>query len=121
METPMWGGSITRRDLLRSTTLFQTLNKVPEPPKDNAAASEINFTNRLTISKEKEITSKLAFLSATSDDNEKVMAVCVEEHTNKEGITIRVASNRGDLSKVVSGFKNIARILEGAARRGRHL
>lgn len=114
----MWGGSITRQELLRSTTLFQSLNKVPEPPKNNVFSSGIDSSYRLSASREKEIASNLAFLSATSDDNLNVMAVCVEEHPQKDGITIRVASNSGELTEVVNGLKNIARILECAARRG---
>jgi len=35
-----------------------------------------------------------------------------------EAITIRVASNTGDLAEIVTGFETIGRILELAARRG---
>jgi hypothetical protein len=118
MEKSIWGGSITRRDLLRSITLFQSLTRVPEPPNYDVPASEIESTYRLSISREKKITSNLAFLAATSDDNLNVMAVCVEEHPTKAGITIRVAANSGELSEVVSGFEKVARILEESAMRG---
>jgi len=46
------------------------------------------------------------------------MAIYVEEHCNRRGITIRVASNTGDLSTVTAGFVRLARALEHAARRG---
>ncbi len=46
------------------------------------------------------------------------MAICIEEHYNGRGITIRVASNTGDLSAVTAGFVRLARALEHAARRG---
>ena len=59
-----------------------------------------------------------AFLSTTSDDSLKVMAVCVEEHYNGRGITIRVAANTGDLSAVTTRFIRLARALEHAVRRG---
>ncbi|PMD34751.1 hypothetical protein L207DRAFT_496619 [Hyaloscypha variabilis F] len=118
MEKSIWGGSITRRDLLRSITLFQSLTRVPEPPNYDVPALEIESTYRLSISREKKITSNLAFLAATSDDNLNVMAVCVEEHPTKAGITIRVAANSGELSEVVSGFEKVARILEESAMRG---
>ena len=62
--------------------------------------------------------SVIDFLSATSDDSLKVMAVCVDEHCNGRGITIRVAANTGDLSAVTTGFVRLARALEHAARRG---
>jgi hypothetical protein len=46
------------------------------------------------------------------------MAVCIDEDESSEAITIRVASNTGDLSEVVTGLKRLGRILEQAARRG---
>jgi hypothetical protein len=114
----MWGGSITRQQLLQSISLFQMLDGVPEPPKENVLTSKTDSTHSLSISREREIASNLAFLSATSDNNLRVMAVCIEEHCNGAEITIRVASNTGDLSKVIQGFEKIARVLEEAARRG---
>lgn len=45
------------------------------------------------------------------------MAVCVEEHCNGRGITIRVAADIGDLSAVTTGFVRLARALEHAAQR----
>jgi len=120
MEASIWGGSTTRQDLLRSITLFQTLTKVPEPPKHDLPEPEVESAYRLSVSREKKITSNLAFLAATSDDNLNIMAVCVEEHPNKAGITVRVASNSGEVSALVTGFTKIARILEDSARRGGH-
>ena len=60
----------------------------------------------------------LAFLSAWSDDPDNVMAVCVEENQGREGLTIRMASNAGDLEPVKEGFTRIATILERAAAKG---
>ncbi len=60
----------------------------------------------------------LAFLSATTDDNLKVMAVSVDEDESGEAITVRVASNTGDLSESRDGIERLGRILEQAARRG---
>ena len=40
----MWGGSITREALLRSITLFHTLDKVPEQPLNNVDVSEVDST-----------------------------------------------------------------------------
>ncbi|KAI1932524.1 hypothetical protein LOZ66_006845 [Ophidiomyces ophidiicola] len=74
----------------------------------------------LSTSREKDIASNLAFLSARTDDNSMVMAVCIEEHSSKEGVTIRIASNAGDLSKVLDGFKEFGEALMHAARRDNH-
>lgn len=87
-------------------------------PMENLEVLERDPTHVLSVAREREIASNLAFLSATTDNGLKVMAVCVEEHSNGEGITIRIASNTGDLSAVTSGFAMLARILEQAARRG---
>jgi len=82
------------------------LNEVPEMPKENTLHSWIDATSRMSISREMEIASNLAFLSATSDDCLKAMAVCVEENRNGEGTTIRIALNTGDLSEVANGIQN---------------
>jgi hypothetical protein len=60
----------------------------------------------------------LAFLSATTNDSTRVMAVCLKEARDHNHCTIRLTSNTGDLDEVVDGFKLMARILERAASRG---
>ncbi|OBT73219.1 hypothetical protein VF21_08713 [Pseudogymnoascus sp. 05NY08] len=119
----MWGGATTRSQLRQSIDSLYTQYEVPESPTKNPinskTASELigDQSRRLNFSQEKDIASNLAFLSATSDDSCKIMAVCVEEHSNGEGITIRIASNSGDLSVVKAGFIKVGEILEQAARR----
>jgi hypothetical protein len=120
MEAAMWGGAITRLQLQQTISHLRKLDELPEVPSENLAVPEVDQTRHLSISREKEIASNLAFLSATSDESLKVMAVCVEEHCNGEGITIRIASNTGDLSAVIREFMTLAKILEQAARRGRY-
>jgi hypothetical protein len=118
MESPMWGGATTRQQLQQSITLLQVLNEVPELPKENNPVPNGDTTHRLSISRENEIASNLAFLSAISDSHKRVMAVCIEESRNGNGITICVASNTGDLSAVTRGFEMLGKSLEQAARRG---
>jgi hypothetical protein len=115
----MWGNATTPQQLRNSINRLRALTEVPEQPKENVLVFEVNPNHHLDISRENEIASNLAFLSATSDDYLKVMAVCVEEHVNGEGMIIRIASNTGDLSAVTSNFILLAKILEQAARRGR--
>jgi hypothetical protein len=115
----MWGSGITRQQLRQSISGLRQLNEVPEPPREHHLALAPDATRHLSAQRENEIASNLAFLSATSDDNQKVRAVCVEEQPSGEGITIRIASNSGDLSDVSSGFQGLAAILEQAAQRGR--
>jgi hypothetical protein len=114
----MWGGVTTRQQLQQSITLLQVLNEVPELPRENNPVSEGETTHRLSISRESEIASNLAFLSAISDNHQRIMAICIEESRNGNGITIRLASNMGDLSDVTHGFERLAKSLEQAARRG---
>ncbi|KFY42047.1 hypothetical protein V494_02643 [Pseudogymnoascus sp. VKM F-4513 (FW-928)] len=113
----MWGGAVTRSQFQQTISNLWEINEVPELPVENLIVLEEDSTRRLSIARETEVASNLAFLSATSDNSLKVMAVCVEKNISGEGVTIRIASNTGDLSGVTSGFKIFARILEQAARR----
>ena len=113
----MWGSATSWEQLRQSINCLETLNQVPERPTEHSLIST-DSTHRLSILRENEISSNLAFISAVSDDSLKVMGVCVEERLDGEGMTIRIASNSGDLSKITDGFKNLAEILQKAARRG---
>ena len=106
----MWGGAVTRQQMRQTISRLRTLNEVPEMSKENALHSGIDTTRHMGISREKEIANNLAFLSATSNDCLKAMAVCVEEHRNGEGTTIRIALNTGDLSEVTNGFMMLAKV-----------
>jgi hypothetical protein len=114
----MWKSGISRFQLSQNIQRLQARSKVPEMPTENEISLRPGLPRHLTIERESEIASNLAFLSATTDDPLKVMAVCVEEDDDGEGMTIRIASNTGDLSKIVDGFKALGEILEQAARRG---
>lgn len=120
MQT-LWGSNVTRAQLQQSISKLRQLDELPERPRENPIHLEIDRSRQLSVAREREIACNLAFLSATSDDSLKVMAVCVEEHSNGKGITIRIVSNAGDLSEVTRGFARIARELEHAARRGKVL
>ncbi|CZS92490.1 uncharacterized protein RAG0_03089 [Rhynchosporium agropyri] len=115
----LWGSEITRAQLQQSISNLQQLDELPAIPRENLVSLDIDSTRQLSVTREKEIACNLAFLSATSDESLKVMAVCVEERCNGKGIIIRVAANTGDLSTVTAGFVRLARVLEHAARRGR--
>lgn len=54
-------------------------------------------TRQLTSEREKQLVDNLTFISASTDDMLRVIAVAVEEDLDKEKITIRFASNTGDL------------------------
>jgi hypothetical protein len=117
MET-LWGSDVTSVQLQQSIMHLRQLNEFPEIPRENLINPEIDPTRQLTIAREREIACNLAFLSAISDDNLRVMAVCIEERCDKSGIIIRIASNTGDLLEVTAGFVRLAKVLEHAAQRG---
>ena len=115
----MWGSATTPQHLRDSINCLRELTEVPEQPKENVLVLRVKLNHHLDISRENEIAGNLAFLSAISDDYLKVMAVCIEEHLNGNGMTIRIASNTGDLLAVTTEFVLLAKILEKAASRGR--
>ncbi|KIM96820.1 hypothetical protein OIDMADRAFT_44371 [Oidiodendron maius Zn] len=118
MET-LWGSKVTRSQLQQSISNLKRLDELPEIPRENLPNLNTDPRRHLSVAREMEITCNLAFLSAISDDSLKIMAVCVEEHWNGKGITIRVASNTGDLESVTRGLAKLARELEHAAQRVR--
>lgn len=114
----MWGGVTTRPQLQESIRRLWRLSEVPQAPEENCLVDDRPLQRRLSVSREQEIASNLAFLSATTDDSLRVMAVCVEERPDGRGCTIRIASNTGDLTAVTSGMRRLSNVLELAARRG---
>jgi hypothetical protein len=114
----MWGGATTRPQLQESIRRLWRLSEVPQAPEENCLVDDRLSQRRLSVSREQEIASNLAFLSATTDDSLRVMTVCVEERPDGRGSTIRIASNTGDLTAVTSGMRRLSNVLELAARRG---
>lgn len=74
---------------------------------------------KLPIKRESQLADDFAFLAATSDDPEKVMAVAVEEDSERQGLTLRLACNSSIPDAVKSGLQQIASIVHQAASRGR--
>ena len=119
----LWWGGVSYKVLAENITLLGLLDREPEKPTENPLPphplTETELTPRqLSIERERDLVDNLAFLSAWSDDPRKVMAVCVEENPDREGLTIRLASNAGKLDTVKEGFTRIAMILERAAAKG---
>ncbi len=116
MEPPCLG--IVDRRLLREVILLlYKLNDTPEPPTENSIAeyirrSDCSQERVLTPTRERQLVETFAFLAAASDDPRKVAALCIEESLDQRGLTINLAANHGDLSRVKQGFESMARILE---------
>ncbi len=108
---------------MEAITLLYMLNECPESPKDNQqsqAFSVLSSIYQLPFQREKQIVENLAFLSATTDDSARVMAVCLEEAHDRDSCKIRLTSNTDDVDEVVLEFKLMAKILKQAALKGLH-
>lgn len=112
------GASTSRQRLIETITLLWALNEIPERSGKNDFPKDFDRDRKLTIERETEIVDNLAFLSASTDDPNRVMAVCVEEDPGHNRLVIRMASNTGILDEVEEGFNEIARALEKASLRG---
>lgn len=117
MDNSSWG-SVSRNRLVENITLLRMLNEIPESTKEHTLPDVNDPKRGLSLQREKEIVDNLAFLSSITDDRSRIMAVCIEEEANLEGLTIRLAVNDGDLVEEKRGFEEIARVLELAALRG---
>ena len=105
--------------MVENITLVWALCETPDEPKDNELNGSHDEGRQLPLDREKQLVDSFAFISASTDDMLRVMAVSIEEDPDKIGMTIRLASNTGDLSHVIQGFNSIARTLEQASLRGR--
>jgi hypothetical protein len=125
MAATAWG-RVERERLLGRIILLQLLNETFEKPSENSI-NEPNIRDRtsaarvLSLRREKELVEILAFLSASTDDPSKVIAVCVEEGHNGNALVVRMAVNNGGLENVKDGFEKMARVLERAATQGHSL
>jgi hypothetical protein len=107
--------------LAEDIALLFMVDRIPEPPSRNTPPATIlqaKAENRtLTLKQECDIVEALAFICATSDDHEKVTAVCVEEHSEDVGMTVIMAANTGDLEAVKKGLESLFQILRGVSHK----
>ena len=104
--------------MIENITLLWTLNEIPEEPKENVIDHGTDGMRQLTLEREIQLASNFAFISASTDNMLRVMAVCIEERSDHQGLTIRLASNIGDLSRTMESFNDIVDTIERAALRG---
>ncbi|KAL9609458.1 MAG: hypothetical protein Q9167_005787 [Letrouitia subvulpina] len=116
----MMSRNTSQKSLMEAITLLYMLDECPETAKENQQSNSFSVLSsiyQLPFQREKQIVEDLAFLSATTHDPTKVMAVCLEEARDRRSCTIRLTSNNGDIDKVMHGFKLMAKILEQSASR----
>jgi len=119
MPSELFDGAFHRR-LIENITLLYTLTEVPEQPTENQLTCAEDGTQQFTAAREMQLADTFAFISATTADMFQVTAVCIEEDRNRMGMTVRLASNSGDLSSIATGLKEVANTLEEAALRSMH-
>lgn len=106
-----------RQTIVQNSAFLHALDEVPGTEEESRLVYTGQQDYQLTIDREKELSEDFAFLAARKDDPDNVMAVAIEEDEDKCGMTIRVATNKGDLAGVKTGLGDIAHILERAATR----
>ena len=117
--TRLSSGQKVQKRLVENITLLWTLCEIAGHPKENEIDGGHDEGRQLPWDRERQLVDSFAFISASTDDMLRVMAVCIEEDSDKQGMTLRLASNTGDLSHVIRGFNGIARSLEQATWRSR--
>lgn len=115
----MWNGTVTPSLLRSNIERLHSLDRFPRSPAENKTAASTQGDHQLPFARDTEIAINLAFISGATDNNLKVMAVCIEEDANRDdSITVRLACNTGDLSAMEANFRDVAKGLEIAATRG---
>ena len=99
---------------LENSTLLWLINKVPGPVCLNTYERREDISRKLSLQHEQQLAASFAYISAINNDMRKIMAACVEEDTDGLGLTIRFASNIGDLTKVTDGLELVTKLLENA-------
>jgi hypothetical protein len=109
----MWGGGITREQLLQRLTLLAMLEPVWGGPKEHTLTLRADHESSLTLDQEREIVSNLAFLASCSKNSKRVIVIGIEEDHNSEGMVLCMAINGGD--------KDIAHLKEGLIQKSQML
>ncbi|KAL8658085.1 MAG: hypothetical protein Q9226_001289 [Calogaya cf. arnoldii] len=108
-------GQEIRKRIVENVTLMRAMCEIPTLPKENELRQDYDERRRLSIDRERQLVDVFAFIAASTDNSLRVMAVCIEEDSDQHGVTIRLASNTGDLSRIIRSFNGIARTLEKAS------
>jgi len=116
---PPWDQAGHQR-MVENITMLQLLDAEPADPGENKLRSNLEdeSARQLSLEKERDLADHLAFLSASTHNPYRVTAVCIEEDTNGEGLTVRMAVNKGNLKNEKYAFERIAVILERIALQG---
>ena len=107
-----------RKRLTGSILLLSTLTEVPASPQRCQLPGD-DDSRQLSIAHERRLARDFAFISALTNNPDRVTAVAFEENVGGSGCTIRIAANTGELGAVKRGFGHIGRNLEQVSLRSR--
>jgi hypothetical protein len=112
------------RDLRIAIALLFMLNHYPQLPPSKHTCPHVDDPEKvakkrlLSLSDEQSLTAAFCFLASTTKDPYRVAALCLEESVEGAFITLRIAANRGDLSRVAAGLRNVLAIMKAAEQGG---
>ncbi|KAF2187015.1 hypothetical protein K469DRAFT_686228 [Zopfia rhizophila CBS 207.26] len=93
--------------LAENLVLLQKLSNQPIPPSKNKLVHLDGGEGRtLEFRQELDIAECLTYLSAYSNDPERVLALCLEEQTNHQGLVVSIATNTGPTSHLQRGIQS---------------
>jgi hypothetical protein len=104
--------------LAENIMLLQKTCDKPSPPTHNRLEDMAvpDAQGRvLSLRKELDIAECLTYLSTYSNHPHRVMALCLEERGDHEGLIISVATNDGSLLHLQQGVQSLVRILQQQA------
>ena len=114
---------MTQQRIKENIALLLWLGAEPGEPKRNSLPHHLVHdptasARKLQLQQEIDIVDNFAFLVATTDDPEKVVAVCLEEHPDGAGMAIRIADNSGDVRDRAKAFEAALRPLTEVTGKG---
>jgi len=105
---------------LRLTEIIALLQKTcnkPIPPTRNKLPDLTPDDSRtLSIKQELDIVNCLSYLASYSDNPDRVLALCVEEKSDHEGLVVSLATNTGSTAYLEQGVRSIMEVLQCQAR-----
>lgn len=105
-----------RQRTVENATMLCAFTENPEAPKGNRiTVPHGNWT--LSVEHERQLAEDLAFISSYRDCSDEIMAVCLEEGVDRRSLLVRVASNKGNLQRVVDNLQAVADVMVEAVPR----
>ena len=107
------------QELSQEIVLLRMLTAEPATPTRNAISCErpdlsLPPGRKISLQREFDIVENLTFISATSENPENVIALCMEEQVQSNTCTFRIAMNTKLPKELVDGIRAVARVLEKA-------